>query len=88
MEKLVEYVQEKKQHPITKEKMKIQDIIPLKFARDDKDKIICPVSLKELTEKTKIAAIKPSGNVFRFDVVEKMNKKANFWRDLHSSKFN
>lgn len=86
MEKLVEYVQDKKEHPVTKEKMSVKDIIPLKYSKDEKNKIICPVSLKELTDKTKIAAIKTSGNVFRYEVLEKMNKKANFWRDLLTSK--
>ena len=86
MEKIVDYVKKHNKHPITKDDMRVQDIIPLKFERDEKNKIICPVSLKELTEKTKIGAIKKTGNVFRFEVIEKMNKKANYWKDLITSK--
>ena len=67
--------------------MTLKEIIPLKFTRDEKQQIICPVSMKELNEKVKVAAIKSTQNVFAFEVLENLNKKANFWRDLVNSKF-
>jgi peptidyl-prolyl cis-trans isomerase-like protein 2 len=66
--------------------MSVKDIIPLKFTRDDKDQIICPVSMKELTEKIKVAAIKTTQNVFSYEVLVNLNRKPNFWRDLVTSK--
>ena len=85
MEKLVEHVKSKGKHPISGIPMALKDIFPLRFTRDKRDNIICPVSLKELNDKVKVAAIKTSRNVFRYQVLENMNKKVHFWKDLVNS---
>lgn len=66
--------------------MTVKEIIPLKFTRDHRGQIICPVSMKELNEKVKVAAIKTTQNVFAFEVLVNLNRKPNFWRDLVNSK--
>lgn len=65
--------------------MSLKEVFPLKFTRDSREQIICPVSMKELTEKVKVAAVKNTQNVFAFEVLVNLNKKANFWRDLVNS---
>lgn len=74
-------------HPISGEQMSVKDVIPLKFTRDHRSQIICPVSMKELNEKVKVAAIKNTQNVFAYEVIINLNRKANFWRDLVNSNF-
>ena len=82
----MEFVTAKGVHPISGESMSLGDITRLKFTRDDKGHIICPVSMKELNEKVKVAAIKTTQNVFAFEVLVNLNKKSNYWRDLVNSK--
>lgn len=86
LEKIVEHVKTKGSHPVTKEPMGLKEIFTLKFTRDGKGEIICPVSMKELNEKVKVAAIKNTQNVFSYEVLVNLNKKANFWRDLVNSR--
>lgn len=43
-----------------------------------------PVTFKVFTDNTHIVALKPSGNVYAWDTVEKLNVKAKMWRDLVS----
>ncbi|KAF8944091.1 hypothetical protein BGZ52_010934, partial [Haplosporangium bisporale] len=42
----------------------------------------CPITLKVFNENSHIVAIKPSGNVFAYEAVERLNIKAKFWKDL------
>ena len=41
-----------------------------------------PVTYKVFTDNTHIVALKPTGNVFAYDTVERLNIKAKMWRDL------
>ena len=86
MEKLVEFVREHKRHPVTGNKMTLMDVIQINFSRDSKKRIICPVSLKELNDNVKIAAIKTSKNVFSYETIMNLNRKAKYFRDLINSK--
>lgn len=40
------------------------------------------MTLKPFTSHTPLVAIRTSGNVFAKDTVDRLNIKANFWRDL------
>lgn len=54
----------------------------MNFAKNAKGKYHCPVSFKEFTDNTKIAAIKTTGNVYEYDIIEKLNIKPKYWKDL------
>ncbi len=43
-----------------------------------------PVTYKVFTDNTHIVALKPTGNVFAYDTVERLNIKGKMWRDLVS----
>lgn len=43
-----------------------------------------PVTFKVFTDNTHIVALKPTGNVFAWDTVERLNIKGKLWRDLVS----
>lgn len=42
----------------------------------------CPITFKIFTEHTHIVAIRPSGKVYAYDAVEKLNIRAEIWKDL------
>ncbi|KAK6533406.1 Peptidyl-prolyl cis-trans isomerase cyp8, variant 2 [Orbilia ellipsospora] len=54
----------------------------MNIAKNADDEYHDPVSSKVFTNNTHIVVIKPSGNVYAYDTVEKFNIKAKFWRDL------
>ncbi|KAG4103040.1 peptidyl-prolyl cis-trans isomerase-like 2-like protein [Neocallimastix lanati (nom. inval.)] len=68
--------------PITGEKLSAKSLIKLNFAKNANGKYHCPVSFKEFTDNTKIAAIKTTGNVYEYDIIEKLNIKPKYWKDL------
>jgi peptidyl-prolyl cis-trans isomerase-like protein 2 len=43
-----------------------------------------PVTFKPLTDHTHIVALRPTGNVFAYDTVQRLNVRAKLWRDLVS----
>ena len=51
-------------------------------ARDKYGNLICPVSMKTLTDNMRIVAIKTTGNVYAGSVVDDLNKKPKYWKDL------
>lgn len=46
--------------------------------------MVDPVTFKVFTDNTHIVALKPTGNVFAWDTVERLNVKAKMWKDLVS----
>ncbi|KAL8814087.1 MAG: hypothetical protein Q9191_008575, partial [Dirinaria sp. TL-2023a] len=46
--------------------------------------MVDPVTYKVFTDNTHIVALKPTGNVFAWDTVERLNIKAKNWKDLVS----
>ncbi|KAG8530535.1 uncharacterized protein KY384_005038 [Bacidia gigantensis] len=70
--------------PSTGKKLQVDELIRLKFAKNEQGDYIDPVTYKVLTNNTHIAAIKNSGNVFAYDTVERLNIKAKLWKDLVS----
>ncbi|PGH03416.1 peptidyl-prolyl cis-trans isomerase-like 2 [Helicocarpus griseus UAMH5409] len=71
-------------NPVNGAPLKSSDLIKLNFAKNDEGEYVDPVTYKVFTNNTHIVALKPSGNVFAWDTVEKLNIKAKMWRDLVS----
>lgn len=69
-------------NPATGEKLSAKDLVRLNFHKNAEGKYHCPVTFKVFNENTHIVAVKQTGNVFAYEAVERLNIKANFWRDL------
>lgn len=68
--------------PVTGKPMSAKELIKLKFHKNAEGKYHCPVTFKAFNENTHIVAIKPTGNVFSYDAIERLNIKPKFWKDL------
>ncbi|KAF1927798.1 uncharacterized protein M421DRAFT_421635 [Didymella exigua CBS 183.55] len=64
--------------------LKRDDLVSLRFAKNEDGEYVDPVTFKVFTDNTHIVALRPSGNVFAWDTVERLNVKAKNWRDLVS----
>ncbi|KAI9193420.1 cyclophilin-like domain-containing protein [Polychytrium aggregatum] len=69
-------------NPVTGEKLEAKQLFRLKFHKNAGDEYHCPVTFKVFNEHTHIVAIKPTGNVYAFEAVEKLNIKTKHWVDL------
>ncbi|KAK2748873.1 Peptidyl-prolyl cis-trans isomerase cyp8 [Onygenales sp. PD_40] len=71
-------------NPVDGSPLKTSDLIKLNFAKNESGEYVDPVTFKVFTDNTHIVALKPSGNVFAWDTVNRLNVKAKMWRDLVS----
>ena len=71
-------------NPVNGAPLEQSDLITLNLAKNDDGDMVDPVTYKVFTDNTHIVALKPSGNVFAYDTVQKLNVKAKMWRDLVS----
>ena len=69
-------------NPINGDKMSRKDLIELKFSTDANGKFHCPITFKVFNENSTIVAIRPTGNVFSYDAIERLNIKVSYWKDL------
>ena len=69
-------------NPVTGAPLKGSDLIQLHFAKNEEGEYIDPVTYKVFTDNTHLVALKPTGNVFAYDTVDRLNIKAKMWRDL------
>lgn len=69
-------------NPVTGEKLSAKELIKLNFHKNGDGKYHCPVTFKIFNENTHIVAIRPTGNVFCMDAVERLNIKPSFFKDL------
>lgn len=65
---IVPYVMKFKKHPVTGEPLALKDVIKLHFHKNSDGEYMCPVLNKVFTEHTHIVAIKPTGNVYCWEV--------------------
>ncbi|KAF9164138.1 Peptidyl-prolyl cis-trans isomerase cyp8 [Actinomortierella ambigua] len=79
---IVPYLKKHGTNPATGEKLEAKDLIKLHFHKNANDEYHCPITLRVFNENTHIVAIKPTGNVFAYDAVERLNIKAKHWKDL------
>jgi len=73
-----------KLNPVTGKRMSAKDIIVLNMHRNSDGKWCCPVTTDEFNEGSHIVAIRPTGNVFSYEAVRKLNIERKDWKDLSS----
>ncbi|KAL1961679.1 hypothetical protein VTN77DRAFT_1317 [Rasamsonia byssochlamydoides] len=71
-------------NPVDGTPLKSSDLIKLNFAKNEAGEYVDPVTFKAFTDNTHIVALRPSGNVFSWDTIERLNIKPKMWRDLVS----
>ncbi|PYH43781.1 peptidyl-prolyl cis-trans isomerase [Aspergillus saccharolyticus JOP 1030-1] len=69
-------------NPVNGQPLKSADLIKLHLAKNEAGEYVDPVTYKVFTDNTHIVALRPSGNVFAWDTVERLNIKGKLWRDL------
>lgn len=69
-------------NPVTGAKLDAKQLIKLNFHKNSKDEIQCPITFKVFTESSHIVAIRPSGNVYSYDAIDRLNIKTNTFNDL------
>ncbi|CAF3115819.1 unnamed protein product [Rotaria socialis] len=79
---IVPFLKKFGRNPVTGEKLEAKQLIKLNFHKNAKDEIHCPITFKVLTESSYIVAIRPSGNVYSYDAIERLNIKTNTFNDL------
>ncbi|KKZ66469.1 peptidyl-prolyl cis-trans isomerase-like 2 [[Emmonsia] crescens] len=79
---IIPWIKKHGTNPVDGTPLKSSDLIKLNFAKNDEGEYVDPVTYKAFTDNTHIVALKPSGNVFAWDTVDKLNVKAKMWRDL------
>ena len=71
-------------NPVTGKPLASEELIKLRFHKNDEGEMVDPVTFKVFTDNTHLVALKITGNVFAYDTVERLNIKAKMWRDLVS----
>lgn len=69
-------------NPVDGTSLKSADLIRLHLAKNEADEYVDPVTYKVFTDNTHIVALRPTGNVFAYDTVHRLNIKGKLWRDL------
>ena len=67
---VVPFIKKYKRNPVTGEPLKFSGLIKLKFHKNNLGQFHDPISFKEFTDYTKIAAIATSGNVFAYQTID------------------
>ncbi|KAL9104866.1 MAG: hypothetical protein Q9163_000252 [Psora crenata] len=70
--------------PVSGKPLNVKELIKLHFVKNEQQEYVDPVTFKVFTHNSHIVAIKPTGNVFGHETVDRLNVKAKMWRDLVS----
>lgn len=81
---IIPWIKKHGANPVDGTPLKTSELIKLNFLKNDENEYIDPVTYKVFTDNTHLVALRPSGNVFAWDTVERLNIKAKNWRDLLS----
>ncbi|CEQ41244.1 SPOSA6832_02951, partial [Sporobolomyces salmonicolor] len=68
--------------PMTGKKLTPGELIKLTFFRNNEGQYHDPVTFKVFNEHTAIAAVRPSGNVYAKESIDRLNAKPGNWHDL------
>ncbi|KAF3903462.1 Phosphatase [Dactylellina cionopaga] len=71
-------------NPVDGSKLEPKDLIKMNMVKNGDDEYWDPIASKVFTNNTHIVVVKPSGNVYAFETVEKFNIKAKYWKDLQT----
>ncbi|KAJ6261980.1 peptidyl-prolyl cis-trans isomerase-like 2 [Drechslerella dactyloides] len=69
-------------NPVDGTPLSSKDLIKMHMSKNADDEYCDPMTGKVFTNSTHIVVIRPSGNVFAAETVDKFNVKAKHWRDL------
>ncbi|KAJ3178364.1 Peptidyl-prolyl cis-trans isomerase cyp8 [Geranomyces variabilis] len=79
---IIPWLKKHGKNPVSGEALEPKDLIKLNFHKNASDEYHCPITFKVFTENTHIVAVKPSGNVYSYEAVERLNIKTKNWADL------
>ena len=79
---IIPYIAKFHKNPITGNNISVKELVHLNIKKGNNGNLLCPISLKELNFNMKIIAIKETGNVYSYDVYQKLNKDINNYKDL------
>eukprot|EP00929_Paragymnodinium_shiwhaense_P013808 TRINITY_DN121661_c0_g1_i1.p1 TRINITY_DN121661_c0_g1~~TRINITY_DN121661_c0_g1_i1.p1 ORF type:complete len:560 (-),score=181.37 TRINITY_DN121661_c0_g1_i1:246-1925(-) len=82
---IVGYIKKFGKNPITGGKLEVSDLIPLQFHKNPDGKLHCPVTFKEFTNNSHVAANAVSGHVYSFEAMNELNRKNKNFLDLITS---
>lgn len=69
-------------NPVDGTKLESKDLIKINMSKNEDGEYCDPVTFKVFTNNTHILVVKPSGNAYAADTVERLNAKAKNWNDL------
>ncbi|KAJ3003387.1 RING-type E3 ubiquitin-protein ligase ppil2 [Thoreauomyces humboldtii] len=81
---IIPWLKKHGKNPVTGEQLETKDLIKLNFHKNADDQYHCPITFKVFNDNTHIVAIKPSGNVYSHEAVDRLNIKTKNWVDLIS----
>jgi len=79
---IIPWLKKHKIDPVTGKPLKALDLVKLNFFKNPDGQFHCPITYKVFTDFTHIVAVKPTGNVYAFDAIKKLNITPKDWRDL------
>jgi len=79
---IIPFIREHGTDPKTGKRLAPSDLIRLNFFENSEGERCDPVSFKVFNEHTHLVAIRPSGNVYTKESIERLNIKPQHWHDL------
>ncbi|KAJ3158180.1 Peptidyl-prolyl cis-trans isomerase cyp8 [Geranomyces michiganensis] len=79
---IIPWLKKHGKNPVSGEALEAKELIKLNFFQNAADEYHCPITFKVFNENTHIVAVKPSGNVYSYEAVERLNIKTKNWVDL------
>ncbi|SNX87654.1 related to Peptidyl-prolyl cis-trans isomerase [Melanopsichium pennsylvanicum] len=79
---LIPYLRKYGTHPVTGQRFELENVVKLKFHKNEKANYFDPISMKEFGAHSSLIAIRQSGNVFLKDTVDRLNMKSKYMKDL------
>ncbi|CAI4224153.1 unnamed protein product [Auanema sp. JU1783] len=76
------YIKKHGVDPCSGKKLTLNELIPLKFQKDNEGNFRCPIMFNTLSENSHIVVIRPTGNVYSYEAVYELNIKNNHFKDL------
>lgn len=81
---ILTYLKKNRCDPVSGAELKLNDLIKVHFHKNGEGNYHCPLSYKQFTDNTKIAIVKPSGNAYSYEAIQKLNIDSDTWKDLIS----
>eukprot|EP00871_Galdieria_phlegrea_P004118 jgi/Galph1/4707/GphlegSOOS_G3339.1 len=79
---ILPYLKKFGKHPITEEPLNSSQLTALRFHKNEEGQLHCPILYKPFTEKTEVACIISTGNVYSLEAIKELNLKQKYLKDL------